>query len=257
MPATLEAIVTGSALTIRAWEDPVVDALGHDPRSEYVERFWLPVLGPPSTSNGALKRASPEGSIDSSGGLTRHDGLGEAPRLWRSPSSTASSVALQRRCASTGWTPWPRTPRSSCCAISCPCSSARSPVPASPGRIERSSVPSLASSPVSGGHASSSRPRRSFAGIAPSFGGDGPTPTGGPAVRPCPTRPSSRSSAWPREPDLGLPAHPWRACHHGHRARAFQRLGDPETPPHRPRAETLGPHLSRVPPRAGHGPDRL
>jgi len=54
MPATLEAIVTGSALTIRAWEDPVVDALGHDPRSEYVERFWLPVLGPPSTSIGAL-----------------------------------------------------------------------------------------------------------------------------------------------------------------------------------------------------------
>ena len=30
----------------------------------------------------------PEGSIYSSGGLTRNDELGEARRLWRSPSST-------------------------------------------------------------------------------------------------------------------------------------------------------------------------
>ncbi len=27
--------------TIRPWIDPVVDARGHDPRSAYVERFWL------------------------------------------------------------------------------------------------------------------------------------------------------------------------------------------------------------------------
>ncbi len=31
---------------VEAWSDPVVDALGFDPRSEYVERCWLPVLGP-------------------------------------------------------------------------------------------------------------------------------------------------------------------------------------------------------------------
>jgi hypothetical protein len=34
------------SLTIESWQDPVIDELGHDPRSAYVERFWLPVLGP-------------------------------------------------------------------------------------------------------------------------------------------------------------------------------------------------------------------
>jgi hypothetical protein len=28
------------------FEDPVIDALGHDPRSWYAETFWLPTLGP-------------------------------------------------------------------------------------------------------------------------------------------------------------------------------------------------------------------
>jgi hypothetical protein len=31
-----------------AWCDPEVDHTGHDPRSTYVERFWLPVIGPTS-----------------------------------------------------------------------------------------------------------------------------------------------------------------------------------------------------------------
>ena len=34
------------SLTIEAWSDPVIDELGHDPRSAYAERFWLPILGP-------------------------------------------------------------------------------------------------------------------------------------------------------------------------------------------------------------------
>ena len=34
------------SLSIESWRDPVIDELGHDPRSSYVERFWLPVLGP-------------------------------------------------------------------------------------------------------------------------------------------------------------------------------------------------------------------
>ncbi|MET0920013.1 MAG: hypothetical protein ABWY77_02295 [Acidimicrobiia bacterium] len=37
MPATL---------TIQPWNDPIVDTLGYDPRSRYVETFWLPTLGP-------------------------------------------------------------------------------------------------------------------------------------------------------------------------------------------------------------------
>jgi hypothetical protein len=29
-----------------AWTDPVIDTLGHDPRSWYVEQFWLGIIGP-------------------------------------------------------------------------------------------------------------------------------------------------------------------------------------------------------------------
>jgi hypothetical protein len=36
-------------LHIEAWADPVVDRVGHDPRSAYVETFWLGVLGPSTT----------------------------------------------------------------------------------------------------------------------------------------------------------------------------------------------------------------
>jgi hypothetical protein len=36
-------------LHVVAWADPVIDTLGHDPRSWYVEQFWLPVIGPTST----------------------------------------------------------------------------------------------------------------------------------------------------------------------------------------------------------------
>jgi len=35
--------------TIRPWIDPVVDQRGHDPRSTYVERYWLGVIGPTAT----------------------------------------------------------------------------------------------------------------------------------------------------------------------------------------------------------------
>src|SRR4051794_18256166 len=33
-------------LVVRPLADVVIDRLGHDPRSDYVERFWLGVLGP-------------------------------------------------------------------------------------------------------------------------------------------------------------------------------------------------------------------
>jgi hypothetical protein len=38
-----------TTVRVVAWDDPVVDRLGHDPRSVYVETFWLGVLGPSST----------------------------------------------------------------------------------------------------------------------------------------------------------------------------------------------------------------
>ena len=36
-------------LAVRAWADPVIDEVGHDVRSAYVERFWLNILGPSAT----------------------------------------------------------------------------------------------------------------------------------------------------------------------------------------------------------------
>lgn len=42
------APLTG-AIAVTAWHDPVIDQLGHDPRSEYVEHFWLGILGPSTT----------------------------------------------------------------------------------------------------------------------------------------------------------------------------------------------------------------
>lgn len=37
------------AIRIVAWPDPVIDQLGYDPRSLYVETFWLGILGPTCT----------------------------------------------------------------------------------------------------------------------------------------------------------------------------------------------------------------
>jgi hypothetical protein len=36
-------------LDIRPWPDDVIDGLGFDPRSSYVETYWLSVLGPSTT----------------------------------------------------------------------------------------------------------------------------------------------------------------------------------------------------------------
>ena len=38
-----------ATLTVQPWPDPVIDAVGHEVRSPYVERFWLGLLGPSST----------------------------------------------------------------------------------------------------------------------------------------------------------------------------------------------------------------
>ena len=47
VPSTDEPGLT--TLQIRRWHDPLIDQLGHDPRSRYVERFWLGILGPSTT----------------------------------------------------------------------------------------------------------------------------------------------------------------------------------------------------------------
>jgi len=46
---TTMPVFTAESLTIQPWPDPVIDLLGHDPRSHYVETFWLGILGPSTT----------------------------------------------------------------------------------------------------------------------------------------------------------------------------------------------------------------
>lgn len=62
--ATLSVPPSG-AVQVRPWADDVVDRLGHDPRSAYVERFWLGVVGPSTVwllrRVAAELEASPEG----------------------------------------------------------------------------------------------------------------------------------------------------------------------------------------------------
>ena len=43
------ALFSSPTLALRPWADEVIDTLGFDPRSSYVERFWLPILGPSTT----------------------------------------------------------------------------------------------------------------------------------------------------------------------------------------------------------------
>jgi len=68
-------------LTIRPWEDDVIDRLGFDPRSPYVERFWLGVIGPSTTwlmrRMAAAFDSSPEGFEIDLGETARALGLGD------------------------------------------------------------------------------------------------------------------------------------------------------------------------------------
>jgi hypothetical protein len=65
------------------WEDPPIDRLGATPFSSYVERFWLPLLGPSATlllrrvAAALLARPPAEGGVDlGADELARSLGLG-------------------------------------------------------------------------------------------------------------------------------------------------------------------------------------
>lgn len=73
-------------LSVLPWLDPAQDETGHDPRSAYVETFWLPILGPSTTL--LLRRLAdefedqPEGFELDAVSLSAEIGLG--PRMGRS-----------------------------------------------------------------------------------------------------------------------------------------------------------------------------
>ncbi len=73
-------LVAHDPLEVVGWDDPLVEQLGHAPRSAYVETYWLPVIGPASTW--AMRRltilldAAPEGYSLPLAELGRELGLG-------------------------------------------------------------------------------------------------------------------------------------------------------------------------------------
>lgn len=67
-------------LRVEPWDDRIVDHLGHDPRSAYVEMFWLPILGPSTTlllrRIATLLDQEPDGTEVELAGIARSLGLG-------------------------------------------------------------------------------------------------------------------------------------------------------------------------------------
>jgi len=75
-------MLAADTLDIRPWPDAVIDSLGFDPRSTYVETYWLGVLGPSTTW--LLRRLV--------------GGLDDAPEGYQLPlSETARSLGLGDR----------------------------------------------------------------------------------------------------------------------------------------------------------------
>lgn len=80
---------TAPILIVEAWPDPVVESVGHDPRSAYAHEFWLPSLGP---SVMAVTRKLIE-RLESAGGPTTVDVI-----------ELAASVGLSGHIGPTGLT---------------------------------------------------------------------------------------------------------------------------------------------------------
>ena len=74
-------MLDSQTLTVRPWVDEALDRTGYDPRSPYVERFWLGIVGPSVTW--LIRRvaagfdASPEGFEMPMGETARALGLGD------------------------------------------------------------------------------------------------------------------------------------------------------------------------------------
>jgi hypothetical protein len=70
-------------IRVEPWLDPLVDEVGHDPRSAYAEMFWLPVLGPSTIwllrRFAAYLELAPGGIDCEVDDLARRLGIGERP----------------------------------------------------------------------------------------------------------------------------------------------------------------------------------
>ena len=87
-----------TTLTIKPWPDPLIDTIGHDPRSLYVETFWLPTLGPTALLLcGTSRRASTaRPAASSSRSRTRRPRSGSASATVRAHRSSARCTRLEQ-----------------------------------------------------------------------------------------------------------------------------------------------------------------
>ena len=76
-PTAADLGIEPDPLHLVRWNDPLIDQLGHDPRSRYVEQFWLGVLGPSTT---LLLRHFAD-ILDHNGGVAHVDLIQVAGRL--------------------------------------------------------------------------------------------------------------------------------------------------------------------------------
>ena len=109
-PSAVDPAAAPGSSRSSPWDDPVVDRRGHDPRSAYVEQFWLSVLGP--TATWLLRRLvagfdhHPDGyELDVGRRRPRRSGSA-SPRAWRHRSprrcSAASCSGSSTACPSAG-----------------------------------------------------------------------------------------------------------------------------------------------------------
>jgi hypothetical protein len=90
---------TATQLAIAPWPDPVIDRIGHDPRSPYVERFWLSILGPSTTfllrHLATQLEVEPEGFVLDLSTTARAMGLGDRTKVGK---QSPFLRALSRTC---------------------------------------------------------------------------------------------------------------------------------------------------------------
>ena len=172
-------------LRVEPWLDPVIDNLGHDPRSAYVETFWLPVLGPSTTwllrHLTTRLEESPEGvelDVDETSAFARARGASRPERPLR-PHPQALRGLRHGRVARS---PAPRRP-----AAAPP---ARSPAPAATPRVAPGQTRRRRGRDPAGGG-------RDPAGGGQDAAGGGRDPAGGGRTRPWRTdrpAPAARAS---------------------------------------------------------------
>ena len=133
-------------LHVLRWHDPLIDRLGHDPRSRYVERFWLGILGPSTT---LVLRVFAD-ALDENGGVAHLDLADVAAQIGvghRGGRNSPLSRSIQRAIrfgAARSLVPT----RSRYDIVSLPSTAARSSACRSPSRLSTSTSTNSRSLPV-------------------------------------------------------------------------------------------------------------